>query len=301
MHSIILFTENNGWHEEQLQQAFARYQIKPLIVSLRDCRLTPLGIEIPGMNGELPQAAMVRAVPGGSFEEVTHRLDILHALKRLGVLIYNEAHMIEQTVDKAMASFLLTNAGVATPATWVCESHATALTLVNTETTQGNKLVLKPLFGNCGKGLVLISTHNDLPDPEAVNGIYYLQRYIAQENQTGRDWRVLVINGQAVAAMERVSDHWITNRARGGKCLPAILTDKLRHLAEAATHATGAYYAGIDIIADAGMNYLVLEVNSVPAWRGLQSVCQEQIASLLVDDFINRVKQEVGGVVLKGA
>ncbi len=32
--------------------------------------------------------------------------------------------------------------------------------------------------------------------------------------------------------------------------------------------------------------YLVLEVNSVPAWRGLQTVCPTDISNLLVKDMI---------------
>ena len=86
--------------------------------------------------------------------------------------------------------------------------------------------------------------------------------------------------------MERISEHWVTNRARGGKCLPAVLTPALRQLAEAASKATGIRYGGVDIIRDSEGNYLVLEVNSVPAWRGLQSVCSIDIAELLVKDIL---------------
>ena len=121
-----------------------------------------------------------------------------------------------------------------------------------------------------------------------INGVYYLQRFIDQADRNGRDWRIFVINHQAVAAMERISDHWVTNRARGGKCLPAVLIPALRELAEAASRATGIRYGGVDIIRDAEGNYLVLEVNSVPAWRGLQSVCPVDIADLLAKDLMDR-------------
>lgn len=293
MQRIIIFSDNNGWHEERLIKAFATHRITPTLVSLKDCRIgfgsSRLGLEIPGFSHDLPDAVLVRAVPGGSFEEVTFRLDVLHALKDLGVMVYNDARIIEQTVDKGMASFLLARADIAAPPVWVCESHKEALEIVKRETLAGRKLVLKPLFGNCGRGLLLLDSAQGLPPAEGVGGIYYLQSYIAQKNQSGRDWRVLVVGGRAVAAMERVSEHWITNRARGGKCLPAVLTDGLRRLAEDATRATNACYAGVDIITDAEQRYLVLEVNSVPAWRGLQSVCPDDIAKLLVDDFLQQL------------
>jgi hypothetical protein len=38
-------------------------------------------------------------VPGGS-EEVVLYLDILHALKAMGIPVYNDGHAVERSVDK---------------------------------------------------------------------------------------------------------------------------------------------------------------------------------------------------------
>ncbi|HAF01685.1 MAG TPA: alpha-L-glutamate ligase, partial [Methylophilaceae bacterium] len=64
----------------------------------------------------------VRGVAAGSLQQVITRLNILHMLKMQGVYIYNDAKSIERTVDKGMTSFLLKQHGIASPATWVCES-----------------------------------------------------------------------------------------------------------------------------------------------------------------------------------
>ena len=53
---------------------------------------------------------------GGTFEAVTMRLGVLHALRELGVPVWNDARAIERCVDKSMTSFLLTRAGIPTPA-----------------------------------------------------------------------------------------------------------------------------------------------------------------------------------------
>ena len=45
---------------------------------------------------------------------------------------------------------------------------------------------------------------------------------------------------------------------------------------------------GVDIIRDNEGNYSVIEVNSIPAWKGLQSVCHIDVADLLVEDLISR-------------
>lgn len=292
---IVIFSDTDGMHESKLKNAFEEEGFCTTRVSLMDCKIdssqSPNGLIIPGMENELPRAAFVRAIPAGSFEEVTLRLDVLHALQECGVLVYNNARAIEKTVDKAMTSFLLHRAAIPAPFTWVCESESEAKEVVRQETGNGGQIVLKPLFGNCGRGLHLISELSDLPDKTEVNGVYYLQRFVPSMDNKGRDWRVFVIANQAVAAMERISDHWITNRARGGKCVAAVLTGEIRELAESAVRAINMNYAGVDIIRGRSGEYQVLEVNSVPAWRGLQSVSEKNITSLLAED-VSRICRE---------
>ncbi len=290
---IVIFSDTDGMHEAKLADAFASHGINSRRVAIGDCRIQndggTGGLFIPGFETTLPAAAFVRAIPDGSFEEVTFRLDILHALEACGTLVYNDARAIERTVDKGMTSFLLARAGIPTPQTWVCESIDTAKSIVKSECTAGRKLVLKPLFGNCGRGLQLIDDASQLPPAEEIEGVFYLQKFIGNENGQGRDWRVFIIANHAIAAMERISEHWITNRARGGKCLPAVLTPEIRKLAEDASRAIGMSYAGVDVIRDENGNYSVLEVNSVPAWRGLQSVIDKDISQLLADDIARRI------------
>jgi len=292
MARIVIFSENTGWHEQALLDALAAHRVEAAVCSLRDCCIDVQagGLVIPGFTDSLPAAAFVRAIPTGSFEEVALRLDILHALGACSIPVYNSAAAIEYTVDKGMTSFLLRRAGIPTPPTWVCESRETAAAIAETETAAGHTLVLKPLFGNCGRGLRRIDEPGQLPPGEELSGVYYLQRYIRQGGGSGRDWRVFVINGEAVAAMERVSPHWISNRARGGRCLPAVLTEPLRAIAEPAARAPGTGYAGVDIILDEAGAYTVLEVNGIPAWRGLQSVCHRNIAEMLVDGFLSHIR-----------
>jgi glutathione synthase/RimK-type ligase-like ATP-grasp enzyme len=45
----------------------------------------------------------------------------------------------------------------------------------------------------------------------------------------------------------------------------------------------------VDVIKDKNGKLFVLEVNSIPAWRGLQSVSDVNIAQILVDDFLIKI------------
>ena len=57
--------------------------------------------------------------------------------------------------------------------------------LVMRESAAGRSLVLKPLFGSQGRGLRLIHHESELPAPDAVAGIYYLQRFVGVEEEAG--------------------------------------------------------------------------------------------------------------------
>src|SRR5262249_58044001 len=66
-------------------------------------------------------AVIVRAIPGGSLEQVIFRVDALHRLARVGVKVINSPRCVERTVDKYFTSALLEEAELPTPRTRVCE------------------------------------------------------------------------------------------------------------------------------------------------------------------------------------
>ncbi|MFM0322125.1 ATP-grasp domain-containing protein [Caballeronia glebae] len=287
---VAIMTDETGWHTGRLKKAFRARDVEARCVDLADCRIDttwrPHGLAIPGFGHALPDAVFVRGIAGGTFEQVTLRLGILHALRECGVPVYNDARAIERSVDKSMTSFLLNRYGVPTPATWAAESTAHAQRVLMRETAAGRQVVMKPLFGSQGKGLKKPGVK--LPSLKAFSQVAYLQRYV-DTGTPGFDWRVLVIGGKAIAAMKRVGgEDWIHNFARGARCEPAELTPALTEAAVRATAALGLDYAGVDLIPAEGGRPVVLEVNGVAAWRGLQSVTPLNIAALLVDDFLDR-------------
>ena len=243
-------------------------------IDLADCgfdTLSPSGLSLPVLGWRLPDAVHVRTLSAGSFEAITKRLGVLHALTKLGVAVWNDARAIERCVDKSMTSFLLAHAGVPTPPTWTVESAEAARALVEREAPRG-PLVLKPLFGAQGRGLRLIRGPKDLPAPEDVAGVYYLQRFQSSGAQGFTDYRLFVLRGRVIAAMMRRAATWITNVKQGGQPLAFTPDPKMERLAIAAAEAVGAEIAGVDVLVTEGGAPTVLEVNSMPAWSGLQKV-----------------------------
>ncbi|MDP2902460.1 MAG: RimK family alpha-L-glutamate ligase [Methylovulum sp.] len=292
MGKIAIFTDDPGWHGKQLQRAFANRGYSSDYVSLTECqfRIGPgqQPLVIQGFGQALPDAAFVRGVPGGSLEEVVLYLDILHALKAMAIPVYNDGNAVERSVDKGMTSFLLHNAGLPTPLTWVLRNRADALALAENELKKGHLLISKPLFGSQGEGIRRIEKMTDLLWLTSSHGVYYLQRFVHCAGEGFCDNRVFVINGRAVAAMRRRGKYWLNNVARGASCERIELNSELAGLAVKATTALVMDYAGVDIIQDQDGHYTVIEVNSIPAWKGLESVCDVNIAQSLADDLINR-------------
>lgn len=289
---VAIITDEAGWHGARLRRAFRAHGIEARYVSLTRCRVDlgagTHGLVMAGFERRLPDGVFVRGVPGGSLEQVVLRLDFLHLLGELGIPVYNPARAIEKSVDKAMTSLLLKRAGVPTPATWTTEDAAEARHILLRETACGGELVVKPLFGSQGKGLQRLKAGDDIPPAEQVQGVWYLQRYIPAPPGQWRDWRVLVAGGSALAAMLRHGRSWINNVAQGARCEAAELDEALCRLATDATRALDMDYAGVDIMRDADGRLQVIEVNSIPAWKGLQSVTGFDIAERLVADFMQR-------------
>ena len=304
MLKIPIFTDEHsdsgGWHGAQLKSAFAKRNVEIVFISLKDCSFNfsrpeitkSQAIQLPQFDNVLPKAAFIRGIAGGTLQQVILRLDFLHALQASGVKVYNEPKSIERTVDKAMTSFLLYQQGIVSPKTWVCESRLQAAEIIAKETQYQQKLVIKPLFGSQGKGVSIIDSTTPFPVPmqEHIDGVYYLQQFIeSSSTDTWHDSRIFVINNNAVAAMKRFGKTWVNNVANGARCEAFARDGKIAELAVKTAKILDMNYCGVDIITDLSGQHYVLEVNSIPAWKGLQGVVEVDIAQVLVDDLLSKL------------
>ena len=282
---IVIFNDTHGWHSQQLVDSLKSLGITAVLTDLADCSIDldhPAGLIIPGFENHLPAAAMVRGIAPGSLEQITLRMDVLHTLAELNIPVFNPASAIEHTVDKARTSLRLHLAGLKTPKTWACENRTVARDIAVHQFSRGRTLVIKPLFGCQGKGIEKITTLDEFDTIQVVGDAFYMQEYIIPfEPNQWQDWRLMVIDDQVCAAMSRRSQHWITNFAQGAECFPAAISEEMEQLAINATRAVQANYAGVDLIQDQQGHYSVLEVNSVPAWKGLY-----QATGIAISDHI---------------
>lgn len=296
--TVLILSDRPDSQVKQLRSSFGGLGFDAVFLQLADIGFDSRyasGIDIPGFDGALPAGVVVRSISSGTFEAITRRLGILHAFSHLDVPVWNSAKAIERCVDKSTTTFFLAQAGLPTPETFTIETFANARAVIDRELPRG-PLVLKPLFGSQGRGLRLIRTIEDLPDPVEVDDVFYLQRFVARPGPAFRDYRVFTCNGTILGMMARCAEGWITNIAKGAKAEPVAgpLRQKLETLALSAAAAIGTDFSGVDIVPTSDGQLLVLEVNSMPAWTGLQSVVPVRIADRIAEAMVSRIAPKLG-------
>ena len=280
---VAILAAREGWHTRELTRALEARGHTGTVVPYEGL-VAAIGRE-SGLRSrttdlDRADAVLARIIPSGSLEQIIYRVDALHRLEERGVRVMNSARTIERTVDKFWTSTVLERCGLPTPDTVVCETPEEAFAGFRAL----GDVIVKPLFGSMGLGMVRVSDEEMafrvFKTIEQIRGVYYLQRTIDHD---GRDIRAFVVGGRVLAAIERRSDGWRTNLARGGSARAVILPDALASLALRAAAAVGAEYAGVDLLPARDGTVYVLEVNGIPGWEGLQAATGVDVAGALVD------------------
>ncbi len=284
---VAVLGASGSWHTRRLVRVFAARGHE--VVAIPATRLRSIvdddgAAHVLGPDGVVLDALdllIVRGLPRGSLEQVIFRMDALHVLAEQGVRCVNSPRAIERTVDKSWAGAVLALAGVPTPPTIVCELYDGAMQAFD---QLGGDVVVKPLFGAMGNGIVRVEdrdvAHRVFRALELERTVYYVQRTVAPAGR--RNLRVLVVAGDVAGAMERVTDSWRANIARGARARAVALSDDERRLALAAASAVEADVAGVDLLVAPGGEIVVLEVNGIPGWQALQSVCAHDLTEVVV-------------------
>jgi ribosomal protein S6--L-glutamate ligase len=274
---LALLAGGDGWHVRDLRRAAAELGHATDVL---DFRRLAAGVGV----GPDPLAGygvvIVRTMPPGSLEQVVFRMDLLHRARADGIIILNPPAALEACVDKYLATAKLAAAGLPVPPTVVCQHADAALDAFH---ALGGDVIVKPLFGSEGRGMVRVSdpelAWRTFRTLERTQAVLYLQKFVPHP---GWDLRVLVLGGRVLAAMRRHADNdWRTNVAQGGRAEAISATVDQERLALRAAAAVGAEFAGVDLLPTAD-GEVMLEVNAVPGWRALAPTCGVDVASSVV-------------------
>jgi ribosomal protein S6--L-glutamate ligase len=163
-------------------------------------------------------------------------------------------------------------------------------------------VVVKPLFGGEGRGLMRISNEElarrAFKVLQQLQATIYVQQFIPHP---GYDIRLFVV-GSRVLGMRRINtEDWRTNISRGARGEPFAVDDTHRDLAIRAAAAIGASLAGVDILPGHHGEPYVLEVNAVPGWKALSQTLQRNVAAIVLQHVSDLVKNHRHGVARETA
>jgi [lysine-biosynthesis-protein LysW]--L-2-aminoadipate ligase len=214
----------------------------------------------------------------------SHALAALRLLEDRGVVTVNPHAVVANCADKVVTTSLLAAAGVPVPRTLVAFSIEGALEAIE---AVGYPAVLKPPVGSWGR---LLARVNDRDAAEALlehkatlgsvaHQVFYVQQHVAKP---GRDIRVFVAGDEVICAIQRLSDHWVTNTARGAVTTNRPVTAEIADVSLRAAAAVGGGLLAVDLLED-GERLLVSEVNHTMEFRNSEDVTGVDIAGRIVD------------------
>ena len=289
----IITRNQDAWCSTQIQQALQKLNAVPASYSFSQLtarvKVKP-AVTLDGTSIlDVLDALIIRPIGRGSLEEIIYRMDLLHRLQRLGMFIINPPLSIERSVDKYYTLALMEEQGLPVPPTVVCEKPEEAVKAFH---ELGGDIVIKPLFGSRGIGSTRVS------DPDVAerlfraivfyHGVLYVQKFIPHG---GSDIRAFVVGDRVIAAMHRVMpSSWKTNVSLGAKPTALKPTEEVEKLAVKATEIIGCKIAGVDIL-ESEDGPVIIELNSQPGWRGLQSVAEVNIAEEIARFVVSSLKK----------
>jgi [lysine-biosynthesis-protein LysW]---L-2-aminoadipate ligase len=199
----------------------------------------------------------------------TQAVTAVKVLEAFGVPCINPSRVIETCGDKLATSLELARRGIPTPRVLVALEPESALEAIE---QMGYPCVLKPTVGSWGR---LLARVNDRDAAEAIvehkstlgsvqHGVFYVQEYV---DKPGRDLRVFMCGSEAIAAIARASQHWITNTARGGQASAVPVTPDIADICRRAAEAVGGGVLAIDLLECPRRGLLVSEVNHTMEFR----------------------------------
>lgn len=283
--NIALLGAPDSWYIKDLTRAAAgRHAVARVpftrmqsIIEKGSGLISEVGVTSGEVGLDSYDAVLVRTMPPGTLEQVVFRMNALAQVEAAGCVVLNPPRALEIAVDKYLCLARLAGAGLPVPPTVVCQDADDAMAAF---AKLGGDVVVKPLFGSEGRGLMRVDDEGlalrTFKTLAQLGAVIYLQTFVPHP---GHDLRVLLLGEKAWCIRRTNPTDWRTNIARGAKAEPFELTPQLEDLARAAADAVGAPFAGVDILPGLDGELYLLEVNAVPGWRGLATTLNVDIAA----------------------
>lgn len=276
---------DEGWHADRLRRAarrrgdalvFAPYESLAAWIDERGrhearCEAGPLGDF---------DAVLTRTMPAGSLEQITLRLSVLHQAAAEGIRVINGPATLEIAIDKYRTLARVAALGYAVPSTRIVQTRREAMEAF---AALGGDVVVKPLFGGEGRGVMRVADAElawfTFATLERIQAVMYVQQFV---RPGGVDTRLLVIGEEVFAVRRRAVEGWRTNVSRGARSERIEISDDQRRIARRVADDIGLDIGSVDLIDAEDGEAKVLEVNAVPGWKGAEEALGIDLAERML-------------------
>lgn len=217
-------------------------------------------------------------------------LAVLRQFEMMGVFAANESQAVARSRDKLRSLQLFSRRDIGIPPTAFARRREDLRDAI--KRVGGTPVILKLLEGTQGVGVILaesISTAESVLDAmHSLKQNILIQAFIKES--AGQDIRAIVVGDRVVAAMRRkaAAGEFRSNVHRGGSTEALTLEPEYEATALEAAHALGLNIAGVDLMpSDDGP--MVLEVNSSPGLRGIETTTGIDVAGAMIDYVLARL------------
>jgi len=210
-----------------------------------------------------------------------------------GVPVVNTPAVAERCGDKYITSQILVKNGIPTPRVMMAFDEESALRAIE---SMGYPCVLKPVVGSWGRLLAKVENREmaeALIEHKATLGVhhqvFYIQEYI---DKPGRDIRAFVVGDEAICAIYRSSENWITNTARGGVATNCPVTDEIAALCQRAARVVGGGLLALDLF-ETENGLTVNEINHTMEFRNSITTTGVNIPQRMVEYVLEQAALKV--------
>ncbi len=275
------------WEEKALTDAAKELGLDVNLLHIHSLQLIVGHSSLSGLSNIDVDIVLQRAISH------TTALNATLALESIGLRTINTSNATAIAMNKLWTASILAKVGIKIPRTVIAFSEDSCY---KSAQLLGYPVVVKPIDGSWGRLIAMARDDEELRSllehrtyiPNPTMKVHMLQEYV---KKPGRDIRIFIVGDETPAAIYRVSNHWITNTARGGKAVTAKIDAELNELALKTARLIGIEIAGIDIFEDPARGYIVNEINAVPEFKNTVVATGVQLHRKIMEYVRNQVRK----------
>ena len=220
-------------------------------------------------------------------------------LEKMGLRLFNRAAAVAVCDDKVSTYAALVGKNIQliktipAPLCYTPNAKTDEKFLTTVAQKLGFPLVVKSSYGSFGVGVTLVHGISELIETsqKLLHQPHCFQQYVAES--AGRDIRVIVIGGKAVAAMKRIAQkgEFRSNVELGGVGQKISLKQKYLAVAERVATVLGLDYCGIDLL-ETRNGPIVCEVNSNAFFEGLEKTTGYNVAAAYAKYIVETIQNK---------